>query len=155
MLRALSVTLLSVLLLSAAESPWFGTWKLDPAQSTHSDAPSREKDMTITIRPADDHTIEVAFGGTRNDNTPVSMKYTVPIGGGPLTYTEGATPAGLTSISKRIDERSNIINTTLNGKEVAVNQVAISADGKTMTALTKAVDPEGKPISVKEVFTKQ
>lgn len=154
-LLTLSVGLLSAAVLFAADNPWVGTWELSSAKSKKSAAPKAAKEATVTVRELGDQIVEVDYKGTSNDGTAISYKYTVPMDGGPNTFTEGVPPAAISEITKKTGERSRVITTKRDGKEVAVNHVVLSEDGKTMTANVKGLSQDGQPLDVVLVYRKQ
>ena len=86
---------------------------------------------------------------------PVSVKYTMPMKGGAVSYTEGAPASGATSVTKRVNANTIDSTSTLNGKEVGTTHAVISADGKTLTRVVKGVDPQGKAYTNTEVYDRQ
>ena len=84
-----------------------------------------------------------------------SIKYTVPLNGGPLNYVEGAPAAGTAVASKRIDANTVESTTTLNGKKVGMTQAVVSEDGKTLTMTHTGLDDEGKAAKYTEIYERQ
>ena len=136
-----------------AADAFTGTWKLNVAKSKL--APGTEvKDLTVVVTEQGDN-FAVAVNGTAGDGTPIAVKYTLPVKGGPVTYTNGAPPTGATSTTKRVNATTIDSTTTLNGKEVGSTHTVVSADGKTLTRVVKNMDPQGKPYQNTEVYEKQ
>ncbi|MGD1096752.1 MAG: hypothetical protein ABSB35_32760, partial [Bryobacteraceae bacterium] len=134
-------------LLFGADDKLAGTWKLNVAKSKPAPTPPGRgvKAETIVI-PESGETATVTISGTREDASAILTKYTVPVHGGPVVYSEGAPPAGVSSATKRIDDRTVDFITRLNGKDVSTNHVTVSADGKTMRLSLKGTDAQGKPV---------
>ena len=112
------------------------------------------KEETIAIQETGD-TATVTISGTREDASAILTKYTVPVHGGPVVYSEGTPPAGVSSGTKRIDDRTVDFITTRDGKEVSTNHVTVSADSKTMRFSVKGVDAQGKPVQGLAVFDRK
>ena len=136
-----------------AADAFTGTWKLNVAKSKF--APGMEvKDLTVVVAEQGDN-FAVAVKGTAGDGTPIVVKYTLPLKGGPVTYGDGAPPTGATSMTKRVNATTIDSTSTLNGKEVGSTHTVVSADGKTLTRTVKGMDPQGKPFQNTEVYDKQ
>jgi hypothetical protein len=133
-----------------AQSPFAGTWKLNPAKSkyTTGDAP---KDVTIVIEEQGDN-LSVTASGTNADGSPLSVKYTVPIKGGSGQVQEGPYDA-ITSKVVSAHVRDN--SYSKNGKEVAMRHIVVSGDGKTMRVTVKGTSTDGKTAAGTDVFDKQ
>jgi hypothetical protein len=86
---------------------------------------------------------------------PDSFLFTVPTAGGPLNYTKGAPPDGITDTWKWIDDRSEDIFSTQNGKQVLQTHVVISANQKLMTITTSGVDEKGKAFRTVSIYDHQ
>lgn len=85
---ALGLTVLSFTGTLLAADAFTGTWKLNVAESKYS-AGMAPKDVTVVIaeKGAD---MTVSATGTAGDGKPMSVKYSMPLKGGPVSYTEGA-----------------------------------------------------------------
>jgi hypothetical protein len=105
-LLKLSFVLFSSVVLVAAENPWIGTWKPDPAKSKLATYPKSPKEMTVVSRDLGNQTSEVTLKGTTVDGSPISRKYTVGANGGPTTWLEGGPPAGYAENTTVINDRS-------------------------------------------------
>ncbi|MGD1098520.1 MAG: hypothetical protein ABSB35_41890 [Bryobacteraceae bacterium] len=144
-------------LLLGADDPFAGTWKLNVAKSKPATppAPGRAvKEESMVIQDTSD-TASVTISGTREDASAVLTKYTTPRKGGPVMYSEGAPPAGVSVVTKRIDDRTVDLITTRDGKVVSTNHAVISADNKIMRLSVKGVDAQGKPVQSLAVFERQ
>ena len=84
-----------------------------------------------------------------------SVKYTVPVKGGAVSYIEGAPPSGATATTKRVNASTIDSTSSVNGKEVGSTHTVVSADGKTLTRAVKGVDAQGKPFENTEVYERQ
>jgi hypothetical protein len=77
------------------------------------------------------------------------------VNGGPVEYTEGGPPAGVTVATKRVNALTVDFTNTREGKVVGTNHVTISKDGKTMTLHVKGTDAKGSPVESTIVFDRQ
>jgi hypothetical protein len=136
-----------------AADAFTGTWKLNVAKSKLT--PGTEvKEITVVVAE-EGANLSVAVKGTAGDGTPISVKYTLPAKGGPVSYTEGAPPSGATATTKRVNATTIDSTSSLNGKEVGSTHTVVSADGKTLTRVVKGMDPQGKPYQNTEVYERQ
>jgi hypothetical protein len=144
-------------LLHAADDASVGTWKLNEAKSKFAKG-QEEKDYTIVVTVAGDtRTVSVnGIGGFYGPGKPMSFKFTVPLAGGPLNYSENPPPAGLTDVMKKIDDRTSDIISTMNGKQIAMEHIVISPDNKTMVIKVSGVDSQtGQAFKNVEVYDRQ
>jgi hypothetical protein len=141
--------------LVAAESPWVGTWKLDPAKSRLAPYPKSTKEMTVTTRDLGNDTFETTFKGTAVDGTPISRKITVGANGGPTTWLEGGPPAGYAENTTVANDRVRDSIYTHDGKKISETHIALSEDGKSVTVTTKGVNINGKPLDTMLFFERQ
>jgi hypothetical protein len=149
--------LLCTLLLVAAENPWVGTWKLDPAKSKLGSHPKTAKETTVMVRDLGNRTMEVTLKGTANDGTPISRKYTTSQDGGPTKFLEGAPPAGIDENVTVVNDKVRDSAMTRGGKTISTSHLVMSDDEKSFTIVTKGMTPDGKPLDQdqKAVFEKQ
>ena len=139
-------------LLWAADA-FTGTWKMNVAKSTF--AKGKEvKELTATVVEQGDNAM-VTVKGAGGDGKAISTKYTMPLKGGPITYTEGGPAAGTTVVSKRVDANTMDSTASMNGKQLGTTHAAVSADGKTLTLTRKGVDDKGKSVDGVEVYNRQ
>jgi hypothetical protein len=130
-----------------------GTWKMNVAKSTF--AKGKEvKELTATVVEQGDNAM-VTVKGIGGDGKAISTKYTTPLKGGPITYTEGGPAAGTTVVSKRVDVNTLESTASMNGKQVGTSRAVVSADGKTLTMTRNGVDDKGKAVDGVEVYTRQ
>jgi hypothetical protein len=104
-----------------AESPWAGTWKLDPAQS---------KLTGDTIR----------FAAAGNELTYMAGGHTtkVKLDGGPTKTWSGAEVSW-----KKIDDNTYESHAMQNGVDVGTTTWTISSNGKAMKVQSKGTNPDG------------
>jgi hypothetical protein len=104
-----------------AESPWTGTWKLDPAQS-------KLTGDTIRFAIAGDELTYVAGGHTTK----------VKLGGSPTKTWIGAEESW-----KKIDENTYESHATQNGADLGTDTWTLSPGGKTLKVESKETQPDG------------
>lgn len=93
--------------------------------------------------------------GTDADGNPFSVKYTFPKTGGPITYTEGGPPSGISATIKKTDDYTLDLTTTQDGKVIATAHAELSKDGKTSKRTVKGTDAQGNPVERVEVYDRQ
>lgn len=120
-----------------------GTWKLNVAKSKFAKGHEIKEETIVVAEQGDNRAVTTK--GTTGDGKPISFKYTSPIAGGSLTYTEGAPAAGAgATVVLRIGANTADSTTTLNGKVVGTSHTLLSADGKTLTRTDTFVGADGK-----------
>jgi hypothetical protein len=98
------------------------------------------------------------MGGFYGPDKPMAFKFTVPVGGGPITYTENPPPPELDlhDVAKDIDSLTTEITSTMHGKLLSTDRIVLSADHKTMVITTSGVDQKtGKAFKNVEVYERQ
>ena len=151
---AMLVGIAALLVASAAGAqtdPVVGTWKLDVAKSAYKPGPI-PKSSTLVIAPAGQG-LKIAIDAVNADGTPLKWGFTTlrdgkeeaPVTGNPMfdvvTSTRTSDIAG-TNVYKK------------GGKVVMTTNLAISADGKTMTLTSTGTDAKGQAIHNVSVYTK-
>jgi len=145
-------------LLFGADNAFVGTWKGNMAKSSAMqfgpdgkliNKSEIKEDITTVAVEGDTTTVRshTMIGGQS-----VSSVFTVPTAGGPLNFTEGAPPAGITDTLKIVDDRTNEFVSTMNGKVVLTTRCEVSANHKTMIITTSGVDEKGKAFKTVEVM---
>jgi hypothetical protein len=150
---AVGLTLLSFSGTLLAADAFSGTWKLNVAKSKLA-AGTEVKELTVVVAEQGDN-LAVTVKGTAGDGKPISVQYTLPTKGGPVSYTEGAPASGATAITKRVNASTIDSTSSLNGKEVGSTHAVIAADGKTLTRVVTGVDAQGKAFQNTEVYERQ
>ena len=136
----------------AAQAPkgLAGTWKLDAAKSKFSPGPA-PKSMTVTYTPAGDGVkivVDVTPGDGPAQHWEMSGAYDGkdnPVKGNPNADTISM---------KRIDDLQGESTFKQAGKVTSTNTRTLSADGKTLTIVSKGTTADGKPRLDTQVFTK-
>jgi hypothetical protein len=136
--------------LSAAQDPFNGTWRLNPAKSKYTPGPAPEK-AVVTIQ-SDGITQEVTTESTFEGKV-IKTSSKAKLDGTPAKV-DGSPTADMTSV-KKIDERTRELKSTKGGKTVSEAKAVLSADGKTITVTGKGLNPNGEKIEFTAVYEKQ
>jgi len=129
--RVLLLVLVGATAVLAADSPFAGTWKLNPAKREFTGA-------TIAFEQA-------AGGGMK-------MTADVKFDGKDYPASGPTIPAAFTLALKRVDARSFEMTQKVGGKVVYRDTMTVSADGKTLTDVGVA---EGTQEKTKAVYDRQ
>ncbi len=133
-------------------NPDVGTWKLNAAQSKYSpDYALQLKQATLVISEIGDE-IELAVSGTLVNESPISLKYSFPQGGGAIKPAPAGYDAGILTIVTPHEFYSTQLK---GGKQLALSHIVISADGKTKRSTMKVTGPDGKPSESLSVWDMQ
>jgi hypothetical protein len=139
-------------LLAADDGAFIGTWKMNEAKSKATNLPEA-KGFTLVITK-EGETVTMSLKGIMGGQ-PISQKWTVPSGGGPLNFTENGPPAGVISVAKVIDDRTVDSTTTMNGKQISMQHAVVSADHKTMTIKESGKDEKGQAYKFVAIYERQ
>lgn len=149
----LSLMVLGFVGTASAADVFTGTWKLNIAKSKFSPGPApKAVTVMLTEKGAD---MAVSATGTDGADKPISTKYTFPMKGGAITYTDGAPASGASVTIKRPSPNTLEGSATVNGKETGSSKTVLAADGKSFTRTVKSTTADGKPVSNTEVYDKQ
>jgi hypothetical protein len=147
----ISIALLGMTAVLFAADPFAATWKMNPAKSKFkAGKPAKEQTVTITEAGSD---LDVKVTGTTAEGNPISSHYTMPAAGGAGKMIESPSYDGASG--KRLGPRQREISYTKAGKVVYTVRTNVSADGKTMTASAKGVNPVGQTVDGTSVYDKQ
>jgi hypothetical protein len=72
-----------------------------------------------------------------------------------LLHTHDAQTEGESYVETVIEPGNRFLTTLKNGKQIEVQHLVLSKDGKTMSITAKGTDAKGKPFESVEVFDKQ
>jgi len=136
-----------------AADEFTGTWKLNPAKSKFAKG-QEAKELTVVVTEQGGNSM-VGVKGVAGDGKAISEKYSFPMKGGPVNYTEGGPPAGTSIVVKRVDANTAESTTTVSGKEAGTSRAVISKDGKTLTMTRKRMDDKSNSLSGTEVYERQ
>jgi hypothetical protein len=138
----------AVTLVLPAEAPWIGTWRLNPAKSTP--APnSPYKRVTSKIATWEDG-LNVTYDmvGTRGGVT--HIEWTGHLDG--KDYAVQGVDYVMTNAYSRVDDRSYSIVVKRDGQVTSTVKVTVSADGRTLTAITSGKNAKGQDQSTTAVY---
>lgn len=144
-------------LLLGADDAFVGTWKLNVAKSKFAKG-MEGKDITIVVSvDGDTSTVTISgIGGVFVEPGKfTSSKLTVPTMGGPVTYSEGGPPAGITDVMKRVNDRTDDFISTQNGKQVLKTHAVVSANHKMLIITTSGMTDKGVPFTSIEAYDHQ
>lgn len=130
-----------------------GTWKADVSKCKYTPAPWPVKSLTV-IREAAPGGVKVTATGMRVDGA-INSSYTAKYDGSPSEVTGEGAPYDSISV-KQVDENTLSYKAkNSKNKYHSSGRVVVSSDGKTMTAMAKGTDGDGKPMTMKLVYDKQ
>jgi hypothetical protein len=152
------VTFAAVLVVSAiartqSSDPWIGTWKVNLEKSTYSPGPKPTVAATVKIEPSAGG-IKTTIDGTNAEGKPTHTE-TVAMFDGKDNPVKGAQAPNTTNALKRIDDRTFEVMGKIDGKPTVTTRVAVSADGKTMTATQTGKNAKGESVNNVIVMDKQ
>ncbi len=135
--------------------PLEGTWKLDAALSrfapNHATAPKEE---TMSIRMVGDR-LELTTSGTQKTGARIAGKYSFPKNGGEFKDIQTAPVPGEISIETVLEPGDRFLTSLKDGKQVEVQHLVISKDGKSMKITDRGTDAKGRPYESVSVYKKQ
>lgn len=147
---ALVVAVTNVSTFAQAADPFIGTWKLNVAKSTFTPGPA-PKSGSVTFTAATGGFRAVIDGlGAKDEKT--HWEYTGGYDG--KDYPLKGNPDGELISVRRIN--ANTVETTIKraGKAAVTNTRTVSADGKTLTVVTKGTNGQGQTVHNVQVFEK-
>lgn len=156
-LRTILVGFLVGALLSSSQmtaqtaDKFFGTWKLNLAQSKFSPGPG-PKAITVTIEKAGSG-FKLTATGTNGDGTPLNTSYTATYDGKDSPVT-GSTDYDAVAVTM-IDANTRHTVRKKAGKEVQTVHSVLSADGKHYTSTTTGVNARGEKVESVAVYDRQ
>jgi len=151
--RTVAITLvlcLAVVVLSAAQDPNIGAWKLSAAKSKIS--PGAPKNTTVVYEAAGDN-VKVTIDGVGSDGKPTHNEWTGKYDGKDYPVT-GDPNSDARSLMK-IDNRTLGFNVKQGGKTTISGRIVVAPDGKSRTVTTSGTDASGKKVSSNAVYDKQ
>lgn len=133
--------------------PWVGTWKSDLAKSTYSPGPKPTGPATVTIERSGTG-MKTTIDGTDPQGTPLHTE-TVWAFDGKDYPVKGAPAPNTTAAYKRVNDHTFEVTTKVDGQPTVTTRVAVSPDGKTMTATQTGKTAEGEAVKNVIVAHKQ
>jgi hypothetical protein len=146
-LRLVLLTIGLAAVLSAAD-PFIGVWKLNMAKSKWQSGPAPKQQIT-TITVTGDQT-RIRIEGIAADGTPTLVDYTIPTNGGMGKMAKSATYDGVSA--KMLGPGEREIDRIKDGKVVYTVVGKVSADGKSITTVSKGLNPLGQPVENTGVY---
>ena len=125
--------------------PSIGTWKVNLAKSTYSPGPKPTVAGTIKVEPSAGG-LKTTIDGTNAQGRPTHTE-TVGKFDSKDNPVKGAPAPNTTTAYKRIDGRTFEAMGKVDGKPTVTTRVAISADGKTMTATQTGKNAQGQSVN--------
>jgi hypothetical protein len=148
-LRLLPVVLAMSLCLFAAESPFSGTWKLNPDKSKMS--PPAPKSETVVVE-ADDNGLKLSDDIVDDKGQPMKVSYEAKFDG--KNYPVTGDPNSDSISFQRVNTNTLKGTTKKAGKITSRATIVVSKDGKS-TTVNYTEYPEGKPVKGMAVYDKQ
>jgi hypothetical protein len=136
-----------------APDPWIGTWKVNLDKSTFSPDPKPTVPGTVKIERSGGG-MKTTIDATDPQGKPTHTE-TVWMFDGKDNPVKGAPAPNTTAAYKRIDDRTFEVMGKVDGKATVTTRVAISADGKTMTATQTGQNIQGEKVNNVIVANKQ
>jgi len=133
--------------------PWIGTWKVNLAKSTYSPGPKPTVAATVKMEPSAGG-LKITIDGADPQGQPTHTE-TVGKFDGKDNPVQGAPAPNTTTAYKRIDNRTFEGAGKVDGKPTTITRVAISTDGKTLTATQTGKNAQGESIKNVIVADKQ
>lgn len=138
---------------SQSSDPWIGTWKVNLEKSTYSPGPKPTVAGTVKIEPSAGG-MKTTIDGTNPEGKPTHTE-TVAKFDGKDNPVKGAQAPNTTNALKRIDDRTFEVMGKIDGKPAVTTRVAVSADGKMMTATQTGTNAQGQSVNNVIVLDKQ
>lgn len=133
-----------------AANPHIGTWKLNEAKSK---LPPGMGKNTMVVYTEENDKIKVTVDGVDKDGKPTHSVWVGKFDGKAYPV-EGNLPYDSVAY-KVVDERTNAITTTKDGKTVWSGKITVSADGKSRTVTINGTDADGKKFKGEAVYDKE
>jgi hypothetical protein len=149
--RAAAVTAVFAAAMLAADSPFAGTWKLNPSKSQPGESGIGGNALVRIESTATG--LRISVQGADEQGQPISMSYTASFDGTASPVT-GSPVSDSVSI-RRVDDRTITVSGAKNGAIVFKDRRVVSADGNTMTITREGTNPEGHAYNAVLVFDRQ
>jgi hypothetical protein len=150
-LLTLAAVLIPISLL-AAENPFLGTWKLNPAKSKSSPTPV-PKELTVTFEQDGDK-IRRTANGIDGEGNPVKQTGSIAWDG--KDHEIKAPDGSPRQVAvKHVSDRERAITVKRDGQVVTKMRTVISKDGTTMTNTSDGVTDKGEKYHAVTVYEKQ
>ncbi len=134
---------------SLAASAQMGTWKLNESKSKFS---SKARTNMVTYTDAKGDMVKVDVEGVGREGEPVHWTWVGKFDGNP--YKLKNNPIADMAAYKMVNDHTNDITLTKDGKTVAMSMVKVAKDGKSRTVTTTFMDAGGKKTTDKSFYDK-
>ena len=158
--KRIAVILVSLAALLAASptartqsDPWMGTWKVNLARSTYKPGPTPTVAGTIKMEPVAGG-FKTTIDATNPQGQPTHTETVGKFDGKDNPVTGAQTP-NTTAAYKRINGQTFVVTGEVDGKPTVTTRVAVSADGKTLTATQTGKNAQGENVNNVIVAEKQ
>jgi hypothetical protein len=136
------------LLLTAADSPFVGTWKIDVNKSKFAKGTPSYFDATVQIEAAGSNRLKSTGYGTDNEGLAGGLGFNCTLDGTPCPVVSSVPARSASTVDtitlKLVNERSLTAVGMNHGKPVYTDQRIISTDGRMMTITRKGSTADGK-----------
>lgn len=133
-----------------AESPQMGTWKLNEAKSKL--IPNTGKNTTVTYSAEKGDKVKVTVDGLDKDGKPMHSVWVGMFDG--KAYPVKGNASYNAAMYKMVDDHTNDITTTKDGKVVWTGTIKVAKDGKSRVVTVNSTDAAGKKVKGKAVYDK-
>ncbi len=134
---------------SLADNPQMGTWKLNEAKSKFSKGAT--KNNTVVYEAAGDQ-IKVTVDGVDGDGNAIHSEWTGKFDG--KFYAVSGDPTSDMRSYRRINSRTLALTGKKAGKVTVTGRIVVSANGRTRTVTTSGRDSKGRRINTTAVYDK-
>ena len=133
-----------------AASVHLGTWKLNEAKSK---IQSGSKNLTVTYAPAKNDMVELTADGVNKEGKATHWTWMGKFDGKAYKV-KGDYPADMVAI-QIVDNHTNKITATKEGKAMFTSTVTVAKDGKSRMVVTNGTSAQGKKWTDKAYYAKQ
>jgi len=144
------VLLFASAVVSLADNPQIGTWKLNEAKSKFSKGAT--KNNTV-VYEATGNQIKVTVDGVDGDGNAIHSEWTGKFDG--KFYAVTGDPTSDMRAYRRISSRTLALTVKKGGKITVTGRIVVSANGRTRTVTTSGKDSKGSRIHTTAVYDKQ
>ena len=131
-----------------AADPFVGVWKLNVAKSDFKSGPVPRQQITTITEAAGETRIRI--DGIASDGTTTLVDYSIPTNGGMGKMEKSAAYDGVRA--RMIGPGEREISRLKDGKVVYTVVGKLAADGKSITTVSKGLNPMGKPVEASLVY---
>lgn len=142
---------ITVATLAFAANPQIATWKLDESKSKFSSGAT--KNQTVSYTEAKGGMINVTVDGTDKEGKAVHWTVQCKFDGKP--YKVEGNPSLDTITYKTVNDHTNKITGTKEGKTIMSGTITVSKDGKSRLVNVTTTGADGKKTSEKAYYEKQ